>query len=133
MTAELKHFGVLGMRWGRRRGMINKVSRVERYTGKIKDRKSLRKMSDKELEDLLSSDVMTKKVVQMNKQRSQGRIRSALVLGTIGTILVADHIARFGKPTVHIDYTKWPFKREKAPYYSVKVGKTIARKLLPGG
>lgn len=82
MKQTLTHYGVIGMKWGRRRGSSSKVSHP-----KAKD------LNDKDLRDRINRLQMEKQYKQLTtKEKSTGRKMAEGLLIEVGKELVKDAI-----------------------------------------
>lgn len=119
MTDELEHHGILGMHWGKRQGSSSS-------SGSTTDSKKVG----------FSSESLGEKVKKTPKEKilSGKRVAKGILVayGALAVYSAVEHLHNH-PITVTVDYTNPPFKWKKPPFYNVKVGKSIARKLLPGG
>lgn len=82
MNKSLTHYGVLGMKWGRRRGSSSKVSHPK-----------AEELNDKELRERINRIQMEKQYKQLTtKEKSVGRKFAEGIMIEIGKELVKDAI-----------------------------------------
>lgn len=101
IESELKHYGVLGMKWGHRKGVnastVGAAARtgqsvaalgqtVNRTGTNTKALKTAKKLSDKELKDLASRLELENRYVNATTQQS-GRNKVDAILSTAGSLL----------------------------------------------
>lgn len=102
MTYELKHFGILGMRWGRRKGKVNSSSvkgstlnKKEKMMleaikkEKIRTKEKVFEMSDKQIKELADSPAMKRKMRTYNREESRTRLAKAMAITGLALFAVS--------------------------------------------
>ncbi len=155
----LKHFGVMGMRWGkvksavggaasRIRGKIdatkqyvktanladkNQDDMVEMLTAKRKKGfsiKAMDRMSDKEINDLAESPAMSKHLSEFRTARTAEKKKALLKLAVMAATYLAVSAALSPRPKMTINFDRRP--RPADPFFKATIKKVVP-KLLPGG
>ena len=90
--SELKHYGVLGMKWGRRIG--RKVNSLSNKKGKIKIN-TKKVINGRNLADDVLKDIGTLAVTRLAGRylMGQGQMRAGIVLASIGTMYTVTTVA----------------------------------------
>lgn len=93
---ELMHYGVLGMKWGVRKARRSKkpsADRTESYSEDYKNahsKKSVKYMSDSELQNRNKRLSMEKQYAQLTKKTSRGKKIVQTLISVAGTITAAE-------------------------------------------
>ena len=85
-STELKHYGVLGMKWGVRRKRVHHDDYQKAHS-----KKSVREMSDKELRERNNRLQMEQQYAQLTKKKSRGKQVITGIITTAGTLVALDN------------------------------------------
>ena len=101
MADELKHWGVLGMKWGRRKDRSSGTESADHITSRTIKRKKLSEMSNEELKTLTTRLQLEKQYADLNKRQvSAGEKLVGNVLSEVGKDYAKNFITKTLVPVV---------------------------------
>lgn len=86
MNNELYHYGVLGMKWGRRKASKISNSRIDPSYKKAHSKKKVKYMSDNELREVNNRLNLEKNYRDLTRTKSMGKTAVDTFISTAGTI-----------------------------------------------